>query len=77
MRKRIIRRAGRIGNSSMTSNSKHPILLPWKNRLITLLIEHTDKNIALHNGIRYILTALRKRKGRDVVKKVIRKCAVF
>ena len=37
----IIRCGGRICNSSLTSNSKHPILLPSKNHFVTLLIEHT------------------------------------
>ena len=76
----IIRCGGRIGNSSLTSNSKHPILLPLKNHFVTLLIEHTHKNTALHNGIRDTLTALRERfwviRGREAVKKVIRKCVV-
>ena len=42
----IIRCGGRIGNSSLTSNSKHLILLPSKNHFVTLLSEHTHKNTA-------------------------------
>ena len=76
----IICCAGRIGNSSLTSNAKHPILLPSKIHFVNLLIENIHKNIVLHGGIRDTLTALRERfwviRGREAVKKVIRKCVV-
>ena len=62
------------------SNSKHPILLPSKNHFVSLLIEHTHKNTALHSGIRDTLMALRERfwviRGREAARKVIRKCVV-
>lgn len=74
----IVRYGGRIGNSTLSSNCIHPILLPSRHHFVKLLIEHTQKHTVLHNGIRDTLTALRERfwviRGRESVKKVIRKC---
>ena len=74
----IVRCGGRIGNSTLSSNCIHPILLPSRHHFVKLLIEHTHKHTVLHNGIRDTLTALRERfwviRGRESVKKVIRKC---
>ena len=74
----VVRCGGRIGNSTLPSNCKNPILLPSKHQFVTLLIEHTHKYAVLHNGIRDTLTTLRERfwviRGREAVKKLIRKC---
>ncbi|CAB4028195.1 Hypothetical predicted protein, partial [Paramuricea clavata] len=74
----IVRCVGRIGDSTLSSNCIHPILLPSRHYFVELLIEHTHKHTVLHNGTRDTLTALRERfwviRGRESVKKVIRKC---
>jgi hypothetical protein len=47
----IIRVGGRLSNSRLCFNEKHPALLPRSHRLTRLLIEHTHK-VHLHPGLK-------------------------
>jgi hypothetical protein len=75
----ILRCKGRIDNSTLDFDSKHPILLPSKHRFIELLVRDVHESVK-HNGIRDTLTTTRERywiiRGRELVKKVIKNCVV-
>ena len=74
-----IRCKGRISNTSLSTSSKSPILLPAKHTFVKLVIKQTHDRVK-HSGINATLTALRERywvlRGRATVKKVIRRCVV-
>jgi len=76
----VLRRKGRINNSSLTLNSKQPILLPHDNPYVVLLIIDAHQCVK-HSGTNDTLTALRERfwilKGRQTVGKVIRSCTLW
>ena len=72
----IIRCKGRINNSTLSGDSKNPVLLPNKHAFVNLLIAHTHEN-SKHCGIRDITTIREKYwilRGRAAVKGVLRKC---
>ena len=76
---KIIRCKGRINNADTTEESKNLVLLPSSHRYTELLI--TERNDRVHhNGVRETLNAIREThwvlKGREVVKRVIRKCTI-
>ena len=75
----VLRCKGRLNNGSLNLGSKNPILLPSKSRFVELLICEIHQKIK-RSGIRDTLTAIRERfwliRGRQAVKKVIRKCVV-
>ena len=75
----VLRCKGRLNNASLNLGSKNPILLPSKSRFVELLICEIHQKIK-HSGIRDTLTTIRERfwliRGRQAVKKVIRKCVV-
>ena len=75
----IIRCKGRINESSLSESSKNPILLPSKHDFSNLIIRDTHGRIK-HSGLRDTLSMLRERfwipKGREAVKKCIRRCVV-
>ena len=75
----VLRCKGRLNNASLNLGSKNPILLPSKSRFLELLICEIHQRIK-HSGIRDTLTTIRERfwliRGRQAVKKVIRKCVV-
>lgn len=72
-----LRVGGRLQKSSLNFESKHPIILPAKHHLTTLIIryEHTRN---LHAGPQLVLAAIRCQywplSGRRVVRNEIRKC---
>ena len=73
----IIRCRGRLQNSSLQYEAKCPILMPRDHYVTTLLIRRCHESV-MHNGTRETLAELRSgfwvTKGRQAVKKVIRKC---
>ena len=75
----IIRCKGRLQNSSLEYEAKCPILMPRDHYVTTLLIRRCHESV-MHNGTKETLAELRSRfwvtKGRQVVKKVIRKCVM-
>ena len=73
----IIRCKGRLQNSSLQYEAKCPILMPRDHYVTTLLIRRCHESV-MHNGTKETLAELRSgfwvTKGRQAVKKVIRKC---
>ena len=76
---KIIRCKGRINNRDTTEESKNPVLLPSRHRYTELLIRERHDHVH-HNGVRETLNAIREThwvlKGREAVKRVIRKCTI-
>ena len=76
---KIIRCKGRINNADTTEESKNPVLLPSRHRYTELLIRERHDHVH-HNGVRETLNAIREThwvlKGREAVKRVIRKCTI-
>ncbi|KAI5715899.1 hypothetical protein M8J77_024346 [Diaphorina citri] len=68
---------GRLSNSSLGYEQKHPVLLPSKHHVTTLLIEYYHR-INLHTGPHLLLSVLRQKYwilgGRNVVRQRVRKC---
>ena len=75
--KGLMRVGGRLRNSSLDADAKHPLILPAKNRFVQLLVEHAHQ-ITLHGRTQLTLITVRKQywilKGRQEVKSVIHKC---
>jgi len=63
----ILRVGGRLENALITSEAKHPVVLPYQNHQITG-----------HLGQEYVLSSLRQYywiiKGRSAVRRVLNKC---
>lgn len=76
---KIIRCKGRINNADTTEESKNPVLLPSRYRYTELLIRQRHDHVH-HNGVKETLNAIREThwvlKGREAVKRVIRKCTI-
>ena len=74
---KIIRCQGRLKNSCLKFETRHPVLLPREHHITSLIIWECHKNV-LHNGTNQTLQELRTRfwivKGRQLVKKTIYKC---
>ena len=75
----IIRCKGRLQNSNLTYESKHPILLPKEHYVTKLIVRDCHKRV-LHNGVRETLQELRTRfwivKGRQLVRQLLHKCVL-
>ena len=75
----IIRYQGHIDNSTVSEGSKTPILMPTRHHFTELLIMH-GHNQVFHDGIRKTLNLIREthwiRRGREAVKRILRKCVV-
>lgn len=75
--KGIIRVGGRLKNSDIDYNQKHPILLPYKHHLTTLIIQHEHCR-HLHSGNQATLSNVRAKywplKGKQAVKQSIKNC---
>ncbi|XP_028409306.1 uncharacterized protein LOC114531905 [Dendronephthya gigantea] len=73
----IIRCKGRLRNSELEYNTKHPIIIPKDNRLTELIVRKCHSEVH-HCGVRATLGRLRTKywvvKGRQMVKRVIGKC---
>ena len=77
--KGIIRCQGRLLNSNLPSETIHQILLPRDHHITDLIIQDCHESV-MHNGTKETLLQLRSRfwviKGRQLVKKLIRKCVI-
>ena len=75
----VIRVSGRIGSVMYQVYEVKPILLPAKNRIVTLMIEH-EHRLANHFGLQCTMLRLKTRfwfvKGRQQVKNAIQRCVV-
>ena len=75
----VIRCQGRIDHSAVPESSKTPILMPKCHHFTELLIMHRHNQV-FHDGIRETLNLIREthwiRRGREAVKRVLRKCVI-
>jgi hypothetical protein len=75
----LLRVGGRIQQSSVPNEMKHPIILPHNSHLTTLIIRqcHLDN---LHGGFQLVHSTLMRKywilRGRDTVRHLIRKCVI-
>ena len=73
----LIRSRGRLQHAEIAVNSKYPILVPPGEHLTNLFI-HKAHRYNLHGGVQETLATVRRQlwipKGRQSVRKVIRKC---
>ena len=73
----LLRVGGRLGNSSLDFEAKHPIILPHSHHVVTLLVQHFHAREG-HAGTNHLLNSIRRRfwivKGRTVIKGVVNKC---
>lgn len=73
----FLRVGGRISQADLPYNNKHPLLLPKRCHITTLLIEHVHK-VYLHVGPRCLQGILCKRywivSARSVIRSVLSKC---
>lgn len=76
---RIIRIGGRLKHADMGFEQKHPIVLPYKHHITSLLIQDAH-NQCLHAGNRLTLAAIRQKywiiKGSSAVKFELRNCVI-
>ncbi|KRY98636.1 hypothetical protein T4B_6201, partial [Trichinella pseudospiralis] len=75
----VMRVGGRLQQSNLLYQHKHPTILPNKHTITDLIIQGEHKH-QWHAGVEQTLAALRKRfwilKGRSAVKRVLRRCVV-
>lgn len=75
----LIRVGGRLQNSNMSFNAKHPIILPKGHHLTRLLIHRTHLS-TIHGGPELVVTLLRRNywiiNMRSIVRQVIHKCII-
>ncbi|GBO28678.1 hypothetical protein AVEN_185716-1 [Araneus ventricosus] len=73
----ILRVGGRLKNSNLPIERKHPILLPYNNHFSDLIINHFHV-LYLHTGAEATLANIRTKfwliDGRNYIRKIIRKC---
>lgn len=75
----LIRVGGRLGNSSINYDSKHPILLPCKSKLTSLIISYYHAKY-FHFGPQNLLYQIRQNywplNGRNLCRKIVHSCIV-
>ena len=75
----IIRVRGRLKNSTLPDNTKHPILISCKEKIIETFCEHTHRIIG-HFGKEAVLSKLRESihlvGASSIVKKMLRQCII-
>lgn len=73
----ILRVGGRLENSQLPYNSKHPMILPYESHLTKLIILDAHAN-TMHGGNQLTLTYTRKQywiiNGKKAVRKIIGRC---
>ena len=73
----LLQAGGRLQNTPVAYERKHPIILPYKHRVTNLIIRQYHETLG-HMGQEYILSSLRETfwiiKGRSAVRRVLRKC---
>ncbi len=75
----LLRVGGRLSQSQMDFESRHPLILHGKHRLTTLIVEHEHKRLC-HAGPKLLLGSLQQRyhiiSARRIVRKCTRECVV-
>lgn len=73
----ILRVGGRLGNSEVSYEQRHPIILPYKHKLTNLIILDLHRK-HLHVGIQNLLSIIRLQfwpiNGKNSVKQVVKNC---
>ncbi|GBO13466.1 hypothetical protein AVEN_98672-1 [Araneus ventricosus] len=73
----ILRVGGRLRNSILPYNSKHPILLPAKHKVTDMIIQYYHK-IQFHSGLQALLYNIRQKcwplNGRNLCRKIVHCC---
>ena len=73
----LLRVGGRINNSNLSFDSKHPIILPSKSYLCELIIRREHRS-SCHSGLSTTLANIRQKfwipKARSVIRKELHKC---
>lgn len=73
----ILRVGGRLSNANVNYSQKHPILLPSRNHLVSLMIKHEHLRL-YHGGAQTVLSNFRLKfwplNGLREAKKIIRNC---
>lgn len=75
----LLRVGGRLAHSELEYEKKHPILLPKKNHIVNLLIDHCHRS-NFHTGPNLVLSILRQKYwilgGRDAVRSRLGACNI-
>ena len=75
----VVKCKGRMNNAELLGSARNPILLPSKHDFVQLVIKKVHASVK-HCGLRDTLTTIRERfwilKGREAVKRVIKKCVI-
>lgn len=70
---------GRLTNADLPYDTMHPVLLPRKHYLTTLIVQDAHGKVG-HDGVKETLTEVRRKfwivKGRSLVKSLIHKCVL-
>ncbi|CAL1681017.1 unnamed protein product [Lasius platythorax] len=78
-KKELLRVGGRIQNSNLTFENKHPIILPSDDKFTQLLFEKKHRRL-LHVGPQGLLCSVRERywplRGKGVARRVVHRCVV-
>ncbi|XP_078384040.1 uncharacterized protein LOC144666486 [Oculina patagonica] len=73
----LLRVGGRLNNADIPDESKHPVILPRKSYVTTLIIRHTHEQLG-HAGRGHVLAKLRERywiiKANSAVRQLISSC---
>lgn len=75
----LLRVGGRLQESALTNDEKHPMILPYKSRTTNMIIENAHKN-TLHGSVKQTLSFIRQKywimNGSKAVTKYIQRCIV-
>ncbi|XP_071827004.1 uncharacterized protein [Apostichopus japonicus] len=75
----VLRAGGRLDNADLGNDVKHPIILPPRGAVVTLIIRYYHESVG-HGGLAMTLSAIRQKfwllNGRTAVKSVVSKCVI-
>ena len=75
----VVKCKGRMNNAEFLGSARNPILLPAKHDFVQLIIKKVHASVK-HCGLRDTRTTIRERfwilRGREAVKRVIKKCVM-
>lgn len=78
-KKGLLRVGGRIQNSNLTFENKHPIILPSDSRFTQLLFEREHHRL-LHIGPQSLLYSIRENywplRGKSIARKIVHRCVI-
>ncbi len=68
---------GRLRNSTLSEEARHPMILPKNHHVVTMIIKHYHA-MSAHSGLEYVLVLLRERfwiiAARVATKSVLKRC---